>query len=80
MRVDVDPQTYQHASQPLVDAGKAVTRIMSALSDGLSSSSAMAGSDSGGQSFASSYDTAAGSAARAGSGLAGALGTMSNLV
>ncbi|NYD43093.1 scabin-related ADP-ribosyltransferase [Nocardioides panaciterrulae] len=80
MRLEVEPAGYTRAADPLRDAGQWVEQTLDNLRAALASSAAMAGTDSGGQGFATSYDVAAGSAAGAGAGLATSFHRLSALV
>lgn len=80
MRLEVEPTGYTRAGDPLRDAGQWVEQTLLNLRSALTSSASMAGTDSGGQSFASSYDGAAGSAVSAGAGLSASFHRMSALV
>jgi hypothetical protein len=79
-RVEVDPQSYFDASGLFYTANRGCVDAMSALVSGLADGAQMAGSDSGGMSWASAYDPAAATAVSVGCDLANALGLAGDLL
>ena len=78
--VVVDPGQFHTAAFSLAGANTGVIDAMSSLSSTLGGCTSMAGSDSGGTTWASSYDTAARSCLRAGIDLGNNLGDMATLL
>lgn len=80
MRLDVDTGAYASASDLLHDANHGVTHAMARLASALDRCSGMSGTDSGGRTWAESYDQVAGQLLTAGADLGGAMGAMAGLL
>lgn len=78
--VQVDPQTYTSAAQLFYQANRNGIDTLARLSSSLAGSAQMAGSDSGGTSWAQAFDPAAAGCVRAGADLANSAGVIGNLL
>jgi hypothetical protein len=80
VRIDVDGGGYAQACDAFYDANHGVVDAVSALSSAIGGLGGMAGTDTGGESWAAQYDPAAAEAVQAGCDLGQSLATLGNLL
>jgi hypothetical protein len=80
VRIDVDGGGYLEACDAFYDANHGVVAAVSKLTGTIDGLGGMAGTDTGGESWAAQYDPAAAQAVQAGCDLGASLATMANLL